>query len=354
MAKRRLAVLYKVLISSLLGVSLFTSGSALANRLFADPAVLVQSPADFRIAQVLQDDGVESVQLASKGLAAVKTSTTADLQPDSILRLQDEVRHVILADLKEHRVYLLENGERLRVLRQMYGSIGKNGSGKQLQDDGRTPLGVYTVTRTIDDANLPELYGSGAFPVDYPNAWDRWHQRTGYGIWVHGIPRDKYSRAPLSSEGCVSVANEDVDSLKAFVVPGNTRVIFSDDVNWLSSEQLSQQRQSFEQRLEAWRQAWANVDTETYLSFYADEFVTPQMSRDQFAAHKRRVNANKDFIEVELEQLNMFNYPDGDKIRLVEFVQHYRSSNHNSIDHKQQYWQQASDGQWYIMREAEI
>ncbi|MGJ8667985.1 MAG: L,D-transpeptidase family protein [Oceanococcus sp.] len=330
----------------------------MAAPLFADPEVLVQSPPDFWINQALRGESFEaSAQLSTNGLrwsSATPTAQTMGLQPDSILQLDAEVKHVLLADLSEHKVYLLENGSRLRVLRQMYGSIGKNGSGKQLQDDGRTPLGIYTVTRTISDSNLPELYGSGAFPVDYPNAWDRWHQRTGYGIWLHGVPREKFSRAPLSSEGCVSVANEDLDSLKSFVVPGNTRVVFSDKVNWLETSALASQRQAFFKRLEAWKMAWAELDTEQYLSFYAGNFVTPNMSREQFVSHKRTVNASKRYIEVKLDNLNMFNYPDGNNIRLVEFVQHYRSNNHNSVDHKQQFWQQADDGQWYILREATI
>ncbi len=338
-------------------LALLPVGLSQAEPLYPDPSVVVQSPVNFRLDQSLHGDPGHPQAHGGIGLhwaSSAASHQRRDLQPDSILQLDESVAHVVLADLREHRVYLLENGPRLRLLREMYGSIGKNGSGKQIQDDGRTPLGVYTVTRRIEDEALPELYGTGAFPVDYPNAWDRWHQRTGYGIWLHGVPRDKYSRPPLSSEGCVAVSNEDLDSLKAFVEPGNTRVVFSDGLNWVEAAELARERQDFLARVQAWRDAWSSLDTRAYLDFYAAEFSTPQMSRDQFVAHKTMVNASKRFIEIELDQLNAFNYPDGEQIRLVEFTQHYRSNNYASVDRKRQFWQQAADGQWYILREASL
>ncbi len=326
----------------------------------ADPAQLVKTPPDFRFDQVLRtrNPGDRQAWFAEQsGLhwSSAPSSLIHDgLKPNAILELNDEVRHVILADLENRRVYLLENDGELRILRHMYATIGKAGTRKQVEDDNRTPVGVYTVTRYIDDAALPELYGAGAFPIDYPNNWDRAHQRTGYGIWVHGVPRSHYSRPPLSSEGCVAVGNEDFDSLKPFVTPGNTRVIFSDQLSWLTPAELHAERQEFKAQVEAWRQAWSERDTERYLAFYAKDFVTPDMNRSDFAEHKRRVNAAKSFIQVELNDLNIFNYPDGKNLRLVEFVQDYRSDNYASTDHKHQFWRLDDDGQWRIIREASL
>lgn len=331
---------------------------AQASPLVADPSVLASTYPDFRLNESLlgADAGQAHNGTGLHSLTSSSAATHAGQVPASILQLDQSVAHVILADLRDHRLYLLENqaSGSLRVLRKMYATIGKNGSGKQIQDDGRTPVGIYTITRRLKDRNLPELYGSGAFPVDYPNRWDKWHQRTGYGIWVHGVPRNNYSRAPRSSEGCVAVGNADLDSLKPFMQPGNTRVVFSDQVQWLQPAQLAEQRSHFQARIEAWRQAWASLDTSAYLAFYGPEFSTPGMSRSQFVAHKKNVNAGKRYIKLELENVNLFNYPDGDNIRLVEFTQHYFSDNYNSVDRKQQYWKRADDGQWYILREATI
>lgn len=323
---------------------------------YPDPALLVQNPADFRLTQLLAEQGGELASNWQPGglISRPANERTQGLLPDAVLQLADDIQYVVLADLSAHRVYLLENGEQPRIVREMYGTIGKNGIGKQREDDGRTPLGVYLITRELQDQALPELYGSGAFPVDYPNAWDRQLKRTGYGIWLHGVPRSHYSRAPRSSEGCVAVANQDLDSLKPFIQPGNTRAIFARQLNWHVADELQAQREAFQKRLEAWLAAWNRIDTPAYLDFYAADFAADGMTRDDFAEHKTRVNAAKTRIDVSLEQLSIYNYPDGENLRMVEYTQHYRSNNYSASDRKQQFWQQADDGQWYILREITL
>ena len=234
----------------------------------------------------------------------------------------------------------------------MYASIGKNGSGKEVEDDGRTPVGIYRVTEYLDDAALPPLYGSGAFPVDYPNAWDRRAGRNGYGIWVHGVPRASYSRPPRSSEGCVAVGNADFDSLKAFVTPGNTPVVFSDRLSWIPAETQAREAAAFRERLEAWRAAWSAIDTETYLAFYAEDFRSNGMNRQAFAAHKRNVNAGKTRIDVVLRDVSLFRYPAPEPLILAEFEQDYRSDNYDAIDRKRQFWRRDDDGRWRIVLES--
>lgn len=336
--------------------SLATAGS-----LLPAPEDLVNTPTDFRFRQVLQMDraGIAPLDevIIQSGLHwddAPDAALNAGKVPNVLLELSPQVEHIILADLAERRVYLLENGGELRVLRHMYASIGKNGTRKLLQDDGRTPIGVYTITRYIADDALPELYGSGAFPVDYPNSWDQRAGRTGYGIWVHGVPRQNFSRPPRSSEGCVAIGNDDLDSLKPFVTPQQTRVVFTDRLAWLDPGEQRQRRQSFLTRLEAWRAAWNQGDTDRYLDFYAADFKHADMDRAQFAQHKRRVNQHKTFIDVELSDLNVFDYPDEAELRLVEFTQDYRSNNYSSVDRKHQFWRHDQDGQWRIVQESEI
>ena len=96
-----------------------------------------------------------------------------------------------------------------------YISLGKNGVEKQRQGDQKTPLGVYRVISARE--RLPDFYGPGAFPLDYPNDWDRLQHRNGHGIWLHGTPSDTYSRAPWATDGCVVLTNEDFAKLSRYV-----------------------------------------------------------------------------------------------------------------------------------------
>lgn len=273
-------------------------------------------------------------------------------RPDAILQLPRHVHHALLVDLSRMRLFVLRNDDGTpQVVRHYYAAIGKAGYGKQERGDMRTPVGVYRITQWLPGSGLPELYGIGAFPVDYPNAWDRLRGRTGSGIWLHGVPPDTYARPPRSSEGCVTLANEDLASLREFVVPGLTPVVLADRVQWLEPAQAEAERQELLAHIEDWRRRWAAIDTEGYLAYYAPDFTTPGMDRARFAAHKRRVNAAKRRIELSLQELELYRYPGESGLYLARFVQDYRSDNFRSRSRKEQYWRRSPDGRWEIVRE---
>lgn len=275
--------------------------------------------------------------------------------PDAILQLGNSTRRLILVDLPHARLYVLENdGGTLKLLRNHYASMGKKGWGKQFSGDQRTPVGLYYVTGWIDDAELPDLYGSGALPLNYPNFWDQLQHRTGHGIWLHGVPRATDSRAPRSSEGCVTMANADLSALRPFIEPGQTPILLSDAVNWVQPDEASSLRDELLQQMDAWRIAWMDRDAAAYLSHYDEEFQSDGMGRKVWGEQKRRVNDAKDFILVEFEELSLIRYPGSDdNLVLAEFKQRYRSDNFDSDTRKQMFWRRDGDGQWKILREEE-
>ena len=275
-----------------------------------------------------------------------------DRLPAPLLQIAAARKHLIVVDLSKARLYLLENSNgRLRVVRQHYAAMGRNGAGKSIKGDLRTPIGIYTITGFLKDDGLPELYGSGAFPLSYPNRWDLKLGRSGSGIWLHGVPRDTYSRAPRSSEGCVTMANDDLLALKPYVTAGETTVVLADKLDWLEPAKLTAQRDPLLAQIENWRARWSARDTEGYLGFYAPKFSTDGMDRESFAAHKRRVNATKKRIDVKLRELELFRYPGEENLVLAQFVQDYQSDNFSVSSRKQQYWQRQSDGSWKIALE---
>lgn len=77
-----------------------------------------------------------------------------------------------------------------------YISVGKGGGDKRREGDEKTPIVVYRVSSYLPGSSLPDMYGPGAFPIDYPNPWDRKLGRTGSGIWLHGTESERFSRAP--------------------------------------------------------------------------------------------------------------------------------------------------------------
>ncbi|MGC9386600.1 MAG: L,D-transpeptidase family protein [Hydrogenovibrio sp.] len=121
---------------------------------------------------------------------------------------------LVIVDADAHRLHLYrkqENGYEEVV--NYYVTLGEKGTRKQVRGDLKTPIGVYKIEKELPDSALPELYGVGALTLDYPNIWDRQQGRTGSGIWLHGTPRDTYSRAPLASRGCVVLNNPAMEAL---------------------------------------------------------------------------------------------------------------------------------------------
>jgi len=273
--------------------------------------------------------------------------------PLNLLELPADASHAVVVDLGESRLFLFENRDGMPYLvDDFYVSIGKQGFGKVSEGDKRTPVGAYLITDFLPADKLPDFYGYGAFPLDYPNAWDRRQSRTGSGIWLHGTPLDTYSRAPRASDGCVTLANSDLEAIAARLKPGRTPVVLADEVQWLDRERWQRLRSEFRERLVQWQRDWESVDTGRYLRHYSRNFSAGGKDFEGWSVHKRRVNGTKTFIDVDIIQSSIFFYPGESDLIMVQFEQDYRSSNFNSRGHKRQFWKLENDGVWRIVYEG--
>lgn len=276
-----------------------------------------------------------------------------NLLPGSILRLGNNIRYAFVVDLEKSRFYVVKNSNPgLAVVADYYTGIGKQGIGKQREGDHRTPVGIYTIVDYLADNRLPELYGVGALPLDYPNPWDQRLGRTGSGIWLHGVPRDTYSRPPRSSRGCVTLSNHLFEAIRKLSIPGNAVVITTPNIEWRETDMRELAGAEIDAVLEQWRQDWASLDFEKYISHYSPDFKTLRGDYQSWAAGKRAVNSGKEFIEVGLENISIFLYPGKENLVQVNYRQHYRSNNFNNSINKIQYWRKNGDGRWQIVYEG--
>lgn len=285
-------------------------------------------------------------------LRAYNDHPPADLIPRYLLWFDPAQKHAIVVDASRSRVYLYENaGGTPRFVEDYYTTLGKYGIEKIREGDRKTPIGVYHVTSKIPGSKLPDLYGWGAFPINYPNEWDRLAGKTGYGIWLHGVPSDTYARAPWASDGCIALANPDIEGLGERVQAGVTPVIIAERVEWVKPEVWRAERDTFIRQLETWRSDWETLDTERYLAHYARDFRQDGMDLAAWQAHKRRVNAGKTWIKVSLNNVSVFRSPGKQSLIAVTYDQDYRSNNLAQQTRKRQYWV-VEDGRWKIAYEA--
>jgi murein L,D-transpeptidase YafK len=285
-------------------------------------------------------------------LKALRQRPADDLLPRYVLQMPPGQKHALLVDSRRSRLYVLANVDgRPSLVADYYVTLGKNGVDKTREGDQKTPVGVYHVTANLPRSKLTDFYGAGAFPINYPNEWDRRLGRNGYGIWLHGVPADVYSRPPRASDGCIVLANPDLESVGRFVQVGLTPVIIADEVEWVDAAQLEAERRSLAEALEQWRADWASRDTEKYLAHYSRRFASGKQDYAAWAAHKRRVNAAKDWIKVGLSDVAMFRHPRERDFVVVAFEQDYRSDRLSNVMKKRQYWIK-EDGRWKILYEG--
>ena len=83
------------------------------------------------------------------------------------------------------------------------------------------------------------------YPLDYPNAWDRQRQRTGSGIWLHGVDHKNPDRPPLDTDGCLALPNEEILLLADVLEPLVTPVIVAREVVWATPAELETTRLEF-------------------------------------------------------------------------------------------------------------
>jgi murein L,D-transpeptidase YafK len=281
-------------------------------------------------------------------------STTVDRLPRYLLQMPPDQEHAIVIDTQKARLYLYRNDTRAgrpRLVTDYYMSYGKLGADKTREGDKRTPTGVYHVTSSLNPKKVGDFYGTGAFPINYPNEWDKRQGRKGHGIWLHGTPSDTFSRPPKASDGCMVLANADLDALAKNLQIGRTPVIISNSIEWLSFDDWQNERAVLNRKIEEWRSDWESRDVDRYLKHYSKKFAANGQNLEGFALQKRRVNAQKEWIKIELSNVSMFRDPGKDELVVVSFDQDYRSSNLDNRMKKRQYWIR-EDGAWKIIFEG--
>jgi murein L,D-transpeptidase YafK len=301
---------------------------------------------------VPQDKVADLRDEALARLRAQRQRPGDDRLPRQILQLHDGQKHALLVDSRRSRLYVFSNDAgRPRLIADYYVTLGKNGVEKTREGDQKTPIGVYHVTADLPRRKLTDFYGSGAFPINYPNEWDKRLGRNGHGIWLHGTPSAVYSRPPRASDGCIVLANPDLDTLRRYLQIGLTPVIIADEVEWSDAGAVEAERRSLGAALEQWRADWASRDTGRYLAHYSESFRSGKQDLGGWSLHKRKVNAGKKWIKVELSGVSMFRYPRQGDFVVVTFRQDYRSDTLSNVTRKRQYWLKES-GRWKILYEG--
>ena len=291
-------------------------------------------------------------------LKSLRERPDPNLLPRAIVKLRDDQKFALLVDAKRSRLYVYQHiAGGLKFMSDYYVSQGKLGVNKLREGDQKTPLGVYYITSRLGGARLPDFYGAGALPINYPNDWDRVNGRSGSGIWLHGTPPDSYSRPPLSSDGCVVLTNQDLSKLLASIEIGKTPVVISENVEFVSKEKWESERTQAMRLIEAWRADAESADPVRVGANYAPDFKSDR-GEDLVTWLDRHI----DFVtggaglSYQLRDVTTFLYPGSREMLVITFTQQPVARGGRLTGHpvrKRQYWALLGKN-WKIVAESLI
>ena len=371
------------LVESLLVKSLLEITEGKTKQAFATVNELIRAAPNFKLAYLIRGDLLTaqshalsgfgdsnatdpSVSTSSEEIAGLRDEARTRIEyylsdkkstqvPNLLVKFSAEQENLIVVDTAKSRLYWYKKVDgALQYVADYYVTVGKNGVGKQLQGDKRTPLGVYfagtKLTQPLDD-----VYGDAAYPLNYPNEIDQHQNKNGSGIWLHGTPSGTYSRPPRASDGCVVLSNPDLKTLEPILQTGKTPVIIADKLEWLASDQLKKQdtdKLALQKAIEAWRKDWVSQDTNEYLSHYSKKFFYSDGGLAQWGDYKRGIQAIKPKVAIQINDISMFGYPGFEQpVVVVNFEQDFKSQTLQNKMRKRQYWMNENN-QWKIIYEG--
>ena len=210
---------------------------------------------------------------------------------------------------------------------------GAKKGNKQKEGDLKTPLGAYKLTQQL--TKIDPFYGVMALVTSYPNKFDKSKNKTGSGIWIHGVPQNK-KRDPFT-KGCIALDNNNlkelyskIDMKKSLLIikKDSTFTIKKDDISNILAE------------LFTWKEAWKESDLEKYLSFYSKEFKKSNGSGIKtFQKYKKRVFAKNEEKIIIFSKINIIPYPNdlNKNIFKITLYEKYHTKSYNFIGNKELY-----------------
>jgi murein L,D-transpeptidase YafK len=273
-------------------------------------------------------------------------------KPAYVLKLPASVTAVFIAETGTatlHRYVADEEGLLLGEAQRM--SIGQQGDGKEKTGDQKTPLGIYFVMEELDTSNLHEKYGPVAFPLDYPNAWDALNQRTGSGIWIHGVAPGSGARPERDTDGCIALPNEELLSLKPYLTPLRTPVIVTRKIRRLSTQEIDVARDQLLAALARWSSSYRNGDWNRFLSLYSQDFVYRGMNREEWSAYRVQTIGTRAINDFTINDVLLLADPEDDGLYLSRFRQVITESGRPLATTKRLYWRRSPDGDLKIVAE---
>ena len=278
-------------------------------------------------------------------IANQKTEMDQGVVPAPLLKWpKDSFENVVLVDKTAQKVYVYNRENVFSPVMVYSCSTGENDGRKSVLNDRKTPEGIYFFTKSFEKKDLSPIYGTRAFPLNYPNSIDKREGRGGYGIWFHGLNKPL---KPKDTNGCIAFENKDINELAQYIELNNTPVIISSNIKMVSPEERNKEAEEFVHLIDEWRRSWEEKKIDQYISFYHRNFFSSGKNREQWRQFKQQLTKKYRKINVGIKNLRVLK---NNGLVLAEFIQEYQSDRIESSGVKRLYFKKNSR-QWKIFGE---
>lgn len=135
--------------------------------------------------------------------------------------------HFIVVEKSTQKLMVFKQQESLKLIKTFVCATGENPGKKNISGDAKTPEGIYFITEIYEDKKIT-VFGSRAYHLDYPNVFDRHAGHLGDGIFIHGTNK---TLIPFSTNGCITLANEDLDELSTYLSVNTIPIIVLENLS---------------------------------------------------------------------------------------------------------------------------
>lgn len=244
----------------------------------------------------------------------------------------EKTRYLFISDknIPNLTLYKIDNGQLIR-LGNTAAIVGSGKGNKKISGDLTTPIGVYDLLNKL--TKLDQYYGPMAFVTSYPNVYDKSLKRTGYGIWIHGMPLNG-NRDELNTKGCIAIENDIITQYDKQIKYNNTLLIIYEG-NYIPP--TKDEMASVLSGLFQWKEAWQKGDFESYISFYSENFKKSNgINFKKYKQYKEKIFAKKEIKQINLSKIDIAPYPneEGKKLFRITFEQDYSAFNGKKLTYR--------------------
>ncbi|MCG8566428.1 MAG: L,D-transpeptidase, partial [Desulfobacterales bacterium] len=163
-----------------------------------------------------------------------------------------------------------DDGGDLRLAFKASCSTGEVKGPKQVAGDKKTPEGIYFLIDEYEDKYLSPVYGTKAFPTDYPNFMDELLGKNGSAIWIHGTDK---ALKPMDSNGCIALENDDIMTLSRYIDLYSTPLVIVEAAATISPQERNYLQMDLRNQLKAWASALGVGGYHQYLALYSPTYL---------------------------------------------------------------------------------